>query len=675
MRRLSRPLALAIAMLAVAAPGASAATADPAGPGCDRLDDAACLLPFPNDAFTRADGDTDTGRRIDLQAGQMPRNSAGVPIDPAPLNALDGFSPGSVILTKVPGLDTPAALERTNPVGLSDLSRYRARRAPVLVLDARTGERQLIWVELDSDAEADADRLLEIHPAKNLREGRRYIVVLRHLRRADGSRIAASPAFAALRDGRQRSRRYDRIFRTLRHADVERDRSLFLAWDFTVASERSLSGRMLHIRDDAFAQLGDRDLSDRKVRGRAAGLPDHQRHRLHAGAGRQHRAAHRGRGHGPLLPRPAGLPAGIALSLRAARRLPADPGARQRHAGAVPLQRPARGDARPPGASLALRPRPPGQLHGGQRRQRAPHGQRARRRVLRDVLGRDVQPGHRQRDLRAAGHRAHADDRRPPPAGDAELPVPGAAHAPPAGAGRPPGLPGGRALAAGHAPPVLRRQQPGRHHGRRADRVRPGLHARGPRRARHELQRAAAALGGLRHVRARVRPRLRRPARAPARAGPRPAPVGPRRGERRRRAHDRRPAARHAPPPGAAAPRLRRPPGHELPGRRRGADDRRPHPSARAGRRPGARAPAVCTRSSRSRATRGAARRSSTGTRGPSASAPTRWPTSPTARAPTRTRTRARRSPARVQKSEFLKPDGAVVDVCGGAPCVATRAP
>ena len=267
MRRLSRPLALGIAMLAVAAPGASAATADPAGPGCDRLDDAACLLPFPNDAFTRADGDTDTGRRIELQAGQMPRNSAGVPIDPAPLNALDGFSPGSVILTKVPGLDTPAALERTNPVGLSDLSRYRARRAPVLVLDARTGERQLIWVELDSDAEADADRLLEIHPAKNLREGRRYIVVLRHLRRADGSRIAASPAFAALRDGRQRSRRYDRIFRTLRHADVERDRSLFLAWDFTVASERSLSGRMLHIRDDAFAQLGDRDLSDRRVEG------------------------------------------------------------------------------------------------------------------------------------------------------------------------------------------------------------------------------------------------------------------------------------------------------------------------------------------------------------------------------------------------------------------------
>ena len=238
MRRLSRPLALGIAMLALATPGAGAAAADPAGPGCDRLDDAACLLPFPSDAFTRADRDTDTGLRLHFDASQMPRNSAGLPIDPAPFNALDGFSPGSVILTRVPGLDTPAALARTNPVGLSDLSRYRARRAPVLVLDARTGERQLIWVELDSDPGNDADRLLEIHPAKNLREGRRYVVVLRNLRRADGSRIAASPAFAALRDGDRPGRRYDRIFRTLRHAGVQRDRSLFLAWDFTVASER-----------------------------------------------------------------------------------------------------------------------------------------------------------------------------------------------------------------------------------------------------------------------------------------------------------------------------------------------------------------------------------------------------------------------------------------------------
>jgi hypothetical protein len=110
---------------------------------------------------------------------------------------------------------------------------------------------------------------LEIHPARNLREARRFVVVLRDLRRADGSLIEASPAFAALRDGTARSARYDRIFRTLRRAGIHRDPELFLAWDFTVASEQSLSGRMLRIRDDAFAQLGDADLADGRVQGRA----------------------------------------------------------------------------------------------------------------------------------------------------------------------------------------------------------------------------------------------------------------------------------------------------------------------------------------------------------------------------------------------------------------------
>src|SRR4029453_4981551 len=42
---------------------------------------------------------------------------------------------------------------------------------------------------------------------------------------------------------------------------------LYLAWDFTVASERSLTGRMLHIRDDAFKTLGDTNLRDLTVAG------------------------------------------------------------------------------------------------------------------------------------------------------------------------------------------------------------------------------------------------------------------------------------------------------------------------------------------------------------------------------------------------------------------------
>jgi hypothetical protein len=262
---LSRALVLA---LVLAAPStAHAATASPTGPGCDRLDDAACLLPFPNDAFTKADRKTATGRSVALRRSQMPRTARGKAIDPRGWKGLDGFSPGSVILTKVPGIGTDAALERTGAVALTDLSTYTKATAPVLVLDATTGKRWPIWAELDSNAKA-GKRLLEIHPAKNLLEGHRYVVVLRSLKRADGSAIKAGKRFARLRDARRGvDARYARIFKDIKKAGVKRDKSLFLTWDFTVASEKSLSGRVLSMRDATFKALGDTNLADGAVAG------------------------------------------------------------------------------------------------------------------------------------------------------------------------------------------------------------------------------------------------------------------------------------------------------------------------------------------------------------------------------------------------------------------------
>jgi hypothetical protein len=265
---LSRAVLLGL-VLAATSTAAHAATAPPSGAGCDRLDDAACLLPFPSDAFTKADKHTPTGRSVVLRTSEMPRTAKGKPIDATGWKNLDGFSPGSAILTKVPGIDTDAALKRTGAVSLSDLSTYTARRAPVIVIDTKTGKRWPIWAEMDNNAKA-GQRLLEIHPAKNFLEGHRYVVVLRSLKRADGSAIKAGKAFTKLRDAHGSvGARYTRIFKDIKKAGINRDKSLFLTWDFTVASEQSLAGRVLSMRDATFKALGDTNLADGVVAGNA----------------------------------------------------------------------------------------------------------------------------------------------------------------------------------------------------------------------------------------------------------------------------------------------------------------------------------------------------------------------------------------------------------------------
>ena len=258
--------AIACAALLMCAPSAHAAACDPIGAG-------QCLLPFPNDHFTER-ADTPTGRRLALPRAAMPANKDGVRIDPREWNRADGFSPGQQITVRVPGLDSRRAFERSGIAPITDIGQSLARRQPVVLIDARTGRRQPYWAELDSSAPSDAERALLIRPARNLKAGRRYVVALRRLRTAGGRRIAPKFAFRALRDRRMtRSRSIERrrpamrrVFRALRRAGVARG-NLVLAWDFTVASRRSTTGPMLHMRDAAFDALGDPNLRDLKPLG------------------------------------------------------------------------------------------------------------------------------------------------------------------------------------------------------------------------------------------------------------------------------------------------------------------------------------------------------------------------------------------------------------------------
>jgi hypothetical protein len=285
MRRRSRTLVIVALCAASFATGAALLPADAGSPApqpvgeaagvCDPIDPANCLLPFPNDFFTVGDSTTSSGRRVNMSPLALPTNVAGVPWDTTEWNRNDGFSPGSPILTRVAGLDLRRTWSMTDDQ-ITDLARSLRPNAPIVLLDATTGKRHPFWSELDTHpATTDDERLLIVRPASNLTEGHRYVIALRSMRDSAGNLIPPGASFAALRDKTPSSapveaRRpaMERVFTDLASARVPRG-DLYLAWDFTIASERNLTERVLAMRDDAFAQLGDTTLADRTIQGRS----------------------------------------------------------------------------------------------------------------------------------------------------------------------------------------------------------------------------------------------------------------------------------------------------------------------------------------------------------------------------------------------------------------------
>jgi hypothetical protein len=227
---------------------------------CDPLDRTRCLYPFPNDYFTSEDPTTPTGRRLAIQATATPANFSGTPVDPTRWNRLDGFSVGPMLVFDVPGAD----LAQSGAPPLTDLARSLDPDSPVALVDADTGERQLAWIERDSNGPTPEQRPLIVRVGKNLPNAKRFAVAIRTLRDAAGDPIPASRLFRLYRDGiptydpaiEARRAHMEEVFGVLTDAGIPRD-DLVLAWDFTTQSVESLAGNLLFMRDDAFARLGD----------------------------------------------------------------------------------------------------------------------------------------------------------------------------------------------------------------------------------------------------------------------------------------------------------------------------------------------------------------------------------------------------------------------------------
>ena len=143
--------AAALASTAGAARSSATRTGKPAA-DCQPFGRTPCLLPFPNNQFTRRDRSTPTGLRVNLPANAMPVNTKGQRIGVGQYNRNDGFSPGSAMIVHVPGLDNAKAFARTGAVGLLNMKAAFDRSAPIVVIDEATGKRQLIYSQLDANA-------------------------------------------------------------------------------------------------------------------------------------------------------------------------------------------------------------------------------------------------------------------------------------------------------------------------------------------------------------------------------------------------------------------------------------------------------------------------------------------------------------------------------------------
>lgn len=270
------------------------AAADALLRGCDLLDTAHCLLPFPSDHFTvaAASGTEQsvaaggTGRRIALPPPGTPRNVLGKPIATSEWNRNDGFSPGQMIVTFVPDLaaNEDGTIPGAPTIGDARLSLDIAA-SPVLVIDTETGQPHPVWAEIDLNAGTllvnptdnpilgdqgstipnpkPAQAALIVRPAVNFAHGRRYVVILKNLRDSGGAAIAASEAFALCRDGTgsplppvaaRCAALETSVFPVVERYGL-RDESLYLAWDFTVISSESAVRRIRHMRDVAFTEV------------------------------------------------------------------------------------------------------------------------------------------------------------------------------------------------------------------------------------------------------------------------------------------------------------------------------------------------------------------------------------------------------------------------------------
>ena len=198
------------------APGSPSDGTDSVQPTCDQPGVLTCLLPWPDNRLTVADVNTPTGRRLAIPSDATPVNVDGVALDVTDQNRGDGFSPNSVIVFSAPDVD----LEKSGVPNSTAIEDSLIDSNPISLRDIDSENDWPFWGELD-----EPSGLVTLRPAVALTEGHTYQVTIDALVTSQGEPV-----------------------------DIDANKQ---QWSFTVASEESLSSRLLFERSVAYEQIGD----------------------------------------------------------------------------------------------------------------------------------------------------------------------------------------------------------------------------------------------------------------------------------------------------------------------------------------------------------------------------------------------------------------------------------
>jgi hypothetical protein len=221
----------------------------------------ACMMPWPNAIYLKADSTTATGYRVSLPGEALPTVAlTGAQLDPTRWNMADGFSPAGPAITYFAERIDPASL-----VPQTDIAASLQPGAATALVDMASNTLVAHFSGVDENVVKDDDRqALLITPAQRLLPGHRYAVAITSaVRTVDGGSPTPPPLFQSLASGhgptdalsQAQIARLPDVLSALSVAGVPAS-TVVVAWDFVTASDESITGHVLSMRDRGLAAVG-----------------------------------------------------------------------------------------------------------------------------------------------------------------------------------------------------------------------------------------------------------------------------------------------------------------------------------------------------------------------------------------------------------------------------------